>query len=146
MADIDHFKSVNDTFGHPAGDAALSEIAKRLSAVLRPSDSLGRYGGEELLAVLPNCGLEDAIAVAERMRRAVSDISVNMVGGGAKLTLSLGLTVGDERGFSADDLIKTADEALYRAKRRGRNRVEVSPHPEDIYRLDVNHWDFDRIL
>jgi len=124
LADLDHFKQVNDTYGHPAGDAILCEAAVRLRHALRAYDSIGRYGGEEFLIVLPGCDTDAAVFVAERARAGVAapvrfgDIDI-------PISVSLGVastqTVSDE----PDRLIQAADEALYRAKAAGRNRVSL---------------------
>jgi two-component system, cell cycle response regulator len=124
VADIDHFKLVNDSHGHATGDAVLRETAQRMRAVVREYDFLGRYGGEEFLFVLPGCNEVTAREAAERVRLHVSDGLVNAGNARLPVTLSLGLSwtgaVGDESG----PLINAADEALYRAKAAGRNRVE----------------------
>lgn len=125
LADLDEFKRINDTHGHGVGDAVLREASKRLGARIRPYDSLGRYGGEEFLIVLPGCGAESAMQVAERVRSAVADGPVSTRAGDVDLTVSLGVAAM-ERGviLNVDGLMHAADEALYRAKRGGRNRVE----------------------
>jgi two-component system cell cycle response regulator len=123
IADIDHFKRINDTLGHPAGDAALRDVAHALQASLRCSDTLGRYGGEEFLAVLPGCGRNDALVVAEKMRRILEAEGAPRTELGP-ITVSIGVSTSDGAEFSNEALIKMADEALYRAKQRGRNRVE----------------------
>jgi diguanylate cyclase (GGDEF)-like protein len=122
MADIDHFKEVNDTFGHPTGDRVLRQTADRLRASLRPYDQVGRYGGEEFLIVLAGCGVSAARGLAERLRRAVRRGADDESGNNVPITLSLGVAVGDGS-VNADELISRADEALYRAKRQGRNRT-----------------------
>lgn len=126
MADLDRFKQVNDTYGHLMGDAVLGEAAKRMQAVLRPYDSVGRYGGEEFLIVLPNCDRSKAINIAERLRRSISDVAVNTAAGVIPLTASFGVTTSQGSKLSVNELIQEADEALYRAKLGGRNRVEVA--------------------
>ncbi len=126
LADLDHFKNVNDTYGHPVGDAVLRDTAKRLRVPLRLYDSLGRYGGEEFLIVLPGCASTSAVAVAERVRIAIAEISIELPEGRIAVTASFGTaSAGDAQGFESDGLIQAADEALYRAKRGGRNRVEA---------------------
>ena len=128
LADLDEFKLVNDTHGHAVGDAVLREASKRLGGRIRPYDSLGRYGGEEFLIVLPGCGAESALQVAERVRSCVADGPVSTRVGDVHLTVSLGVAAM-ERGviLNVDGLMHAADEALYRAKRSGRNRVEGPP-------------------
>jgi diguanylate cyclase (GGDEF)-like protein len=127
MADLDHFKQINDTHGHPAGDAVLREAATRLKAVLRAYDALGRYGGEEFMLVLPSCTAEHAAEVAERARRAVADTPVISSGTLVPISASFGVAAGGGGVLEMDDVIRAADDALYRAKRAGRNRVEVAP-------------------
>ena len=123
LLDADHFKRVNDRYGHQAGDDTLREIATRLGGILRPYDSLGRYGGEELIAVLPGCDAAGALEVAERMRSAVASEPVATRAGPIPVTVSIGSASWTGRG-SGETLIERADEALYRAKGAGRNRVE----------------------
>ena len=127
VADLDHFKQVNDTYGHPAGDMVLQEAARRMRLALRPYDRIGRYGGEEFLITVPGCTCSDAIALAERIRSAISAEPVKHQSGEIPMTVSLGVTIGGDRASEdAAALIAAADEALYRAKKAGRNRVEFS--------------------
>jgi two-component system, cell cycle response regulator len=124
LADLDHFKKVNDTYGHPAGDAILREASSRMRCALRAYDSIGRYGGEEFLIVLPGCTTEAAVAVAERARACVaSPVRVGEVD--IPLSVSLGVASTRTAGEDPDGLIQAADSALYRAKAAGRNRVSV---------------------
>jgi two-component system cell cycle response regulator len=127
MVDIDHFKSVNDTYGHQVGDTALRGVADSLALPLRAYDGLGRFGGEEFLIVLPGCSRTDAIKVAERVRASVARNPIPTAGGPIATTVSVGVAVEEGQGSGADALIAAADLALYGAKRRGRNRVELSP-------------------
>lgn len=120
LADIDQFKSVNDTHGHLAGDEVLKEISHRIRNTIRAYDILGRYGGEEFLILLPDTGLEDARYLAERIRIHVKDNSIIS----SKITISLGVTAMQAHDQSVDDVIKRADEHLYSAKKAGRDRVE----------------------
>jgi diguanylate cyclase (GGDEF)-like protein len=122
MADLDHFKQINDTHGHLAGDAALRQTAERLQAVLRPYDMIGRYGGEEFLVVLPRCGMHAALSLAERLRHHVAAEPVTEGSASIALTLSLGVAVWDGV-MTPQNLLWTADSALYAAKRAGRNCV-----------------------
>jgi two-component system cell cycle response regulator len=127
MADIDFFKTVNDTHGHPAGDAVLRTVADRLKDGMRRYDSIGRYGGEEFLFVLPGCDRENALNQTERLRRLVGDTPALHEGLEIPVTLSMGVAVfGAAAAQEPDELIKIADEALYRAKDNGRNRVELA--------------------
>jgi diguanylate cyclase (GGDEF)-like protein len=120
LADIDQFKSVNDTHGHLAGDEVLKEISHRIRNTIRAYDILGRYGGEEFLILMPDTGLEDAKYLAERIRAHVKDNPIIS----SKITISLGVTAMQAQDQSVDDVIKRADERLYRAKKSGRDRVE----------------------
>jgi diguanylate cyclase (GGDEF)-like protein len=130
LLDIDLFKQTNDTFGHAGGDAVLRGLAGAARAALRASDLLGRWGGEEFLAVLPETDLAGARAMAERLRHAVEAMRVEFEGWQLAATVSLGvadaLPAGHPDALSADRLVARADEALYRAKAAGRNRVEVA--------------------
>ena len=126
FCDLDHFKQVNDTLGHLAGDDVLREVTRRMAAVMRPYDSFGRYGGEEMLCVLPNCELAGALEVAERMRAAVADTAVETVAGAAQVTVSIGVaTMSRDEAGSLGQLLQRADSALYRAKENGRNCVTI---------------------
>jgi diguanylate cyclase (GGDEF)-like protein len=122
--DLDHFKSVNDRFGHEMGDRVLVAVASVLKGALRPGDVVGRYGGEEFVGIVAGAGPESARLVAERLRRSV-EAMLPPKGGPAKLTVSIGTTVFDPRQSDerADELLHRADMALYAAKRTGRNRV-----------------------
>jgi len=126
LIDIDHFKRVNDTFGHAAGDAVLQESARRLQASLRPSDCLGRYGGEEFLLVAPCENVEHARDIGERLRRKVAAHPIRTGEVEIAVTVSVGL-VGTrvQSQTVATELIGIADKALYAAKDGGRNRVEL---------------------
>ncbi len=123
MADLDHFKSVNDTYGHLAGDAVLREAALRFKAVSRAYDAVGRYGGEEFLVVLPGCRTGDAWRQAERLREAIASTPFAIEGGELAVTSSFGLACTDTT--TAAQLVRAADEALYQAKSAGRNRIGV---------------------
>jgi len=128
LADLDHFKLINDTYGHLAGDAVLRETARRMQEAIRPYDSLGRYGGEEFLLVLSNCDTLGAIALAERLLQAVRKETIVLAEGTVSVTLSAGIaTSGIVQ--DAETLIGAADVALYRAKHGGRNRIEVASPP-----------------
>ena len=125
--DIDHFKRVNDTHGHPVGDVVLAEVATRAQGALRAEDLLARIGGEELAALLPGATLSAAAEVAERIRRAVSDTAIEAGEASLDVTVSLGCAVlgADERDGSA--LLARSDARLYDAKRGGRDRVAWAP-------------------
>jgi diguanylate cyclase (GGDEF)-like protein len=124
--DIDHFKNVNDTFGHQCGDFIIKSISSRVSSLIRNVDYVARYGGEEFCCVLPETGIQPAANVAERFRDAVSQQDNNFDNNVIKVTISLGVAEFREDIESSSRLIKKADEALYRAKREGRNRVVVA--------------------
>jgi diguanylate cyclase (GGDEF)-like protein len=127
MVDIDHFKTVNDTYGHLAGDAVLGIIARKMHSMERAYDSIGRYGGEEFLVVLPECCLDCAVAFAERLRSSIYSDSVDTPEGMIPVTISLGVAAsGKDRRRDELSLVKAADAALYKAKENGRNRVEVA--------------------
>jgi diguanylate cyclase (GGDEF)-like protein len=126
MLDIDHFKLVNDHFGHAVGDRALLEIAKAMKETLRGSDVSARLGGEEFVVLLPETNLEGALAVTERLRESVGRAEIPIGDGRlAKITVSAGIAeLLPTEGLDA--LLKRADDALYLAKERGRNRAVVS--------------------
>lgn len=126
VADIDHFKRINDTFGHPAGDAVLQEAARRMQFALRPYDRIGRYGGEEFLITAPGCGWGHVATLAENIRNSVNAAPIESQYGQIPITVSLGAMIGGDRGEDAGMLITAADEALYRAKKAGRNRTELA--------------------
>jgi diguanylate cyclase (GGDEF)-like protein len=125
MADLDHFKQINDSAGHQAGDAVLREVARRMQLVMRPYDALGRYGGEEFLLIAPGCDTTSALSLAERVRRSVVATPVQTSAGPIPVTLTLG--VANLAGASnPESLLRSADEALYRGKKAGRNRSELA--------------------
>jgi two-component system chemotaxis response regulator CheY len=124
MLDIDHFKSVNDAYGHPAGDKALCLVAETLVQNKRDYDLVGRWGGEEFLALLPKTSLADAITIAERFRAGIEAARLQMPGGGAvNFTVSLGVSSTTFGSLDIEELIHQADMALFLAKNSGRNRV-----------------------
>jgi diguanylate cyclase (GGDEF)-like protein len=125
MADVDHFKGINDTHGHLIGDEVLHEIAHRLMAQIRSYDFAGRYGGEEFLIVLPGCSMENGQRRAEDMRRAIGEHPILTAAGPLQVTCSVGIATEDGR-IPSEELIRLADEALYRAKRSGRNCVRAN--------------------
>lgn len=127
MADLDRFKTVNDVYGHQAGDIVLRVASERMRRVTRPYDAVGRYGGEEFIFVMPRCDITSARYVAARVRSEVAARPMNIGGHGISLTVSLGVAaVGGLDDNAADALIRAADAALYRAKHQGRNRVCVA--------------------
>ncbi len=124
LGDIDHFKRVNDTYGHPAGDAVLREVGRLLPRFLRTHDCVGRYGGEEFLLVLPGSDSCGATWASNRLRRAIADTVVETAAGQLQVTMSLGVAATEDVDpVSEQALIQAADDALYRAKEEGRNCV-----------------------
>jgi diguanylate cyclase (GGDEF)-like protein len=127
LLDLDHFKIVNDTYGHAAGDAVLKEAARRMQSVMRGYDTVGRYGGEEFLIVAPGCAVENVLELAERVRRCIGDEAIDIGGQMLPISCSLGAAVSSITGKEdASTLIGRADAALYRAKAGGRNRTELA--------------------
>ena len=124
LADVDHFKKINDRYGHGAGDAVLVAAMQRISSTLRSYDVVGRYGGEEFLIIAPGCDLELAQKLAERIRTAVGEQPIDLGDEAATITLSLGVTLGTAES-DPEFLVALADTAMYQAKRKGRNRVEI---------------------
>jgi diguanylate cyclase (GGDEF)-like protein len=138
MFDLDHFKSVNDTYGHLAGDAVLKQLAALLRHAVREVDRVGRYGGEEFMVVLPGAAPDAAVTFAERARQEVEDYVFTFDGGTLRRTLSCGVAAWPHpRIRHRDELVKAADDALYVAKELGRNRVvrfdgaEFNAHASD---------------
>ncbi len=126
FCDLDHLKEVNLRFGHLAGDAVLREVTRRMGAVMRPYDAFGRYGGEEILCVLPDCDMVGALEVAERMRAAVAQTPVATDAGAVAITVSIGVaTMSRDEISSLPQLLQRANDALYRAKQNGRNCVTI---------------------
>jgi two-component system, cell cycle response regulator len=132
MLDIDHFKRVNDTCGHAAGDAVLCEVVRRALSALRPYDSFGRFGGEEFLVIVPGAGDDELREVLERIRGAVGSTAVAVGEHRLAVTVSLGAATCAGEGPAtcaaegADAFIAHADDALYAAKKEGRNRVVLA--------------------
>lgn len=138
MIDIDRFKTINDTYGHMAGDAVLREIGRRLSSVVRRYDAIGRYGGDELIAVFSGCNESGAWTFADKLRTLIDHRGISTPAGIIHVTLSVGVALG---GGAArphpEDLIRAADAALYRAKAGGRNRVEFAGSEETLRPQEV---------
>jgi diguanylate cyclase (GGDEF)-like protein len=126
LLDLDGFKQVNDRFGHAAGDAALCAVSRTLRQNLRPDDHLGRYGGEEFAVLLPGADAVEAAAVAERLRAAVAALQPDWAPGASPLTLSGGIAIATAERSDFSQLLVRADQALYRAKNAGRNRIECA--------------------
>ncbi len=130
MIDLDHFKNINDTYGHSIGDLVLHETAARIKSAARSMDVVARYGGEEFVILMPEAGLDEAYLVAERVRRAVGDSPIENKGMAISVTLSAGVAEVDQDVKYLDELIKRADAAMYAAKAAGRNRVERASGPQ----------------
>jgi len=132
LGDIDHFKYVNDTYGHLVGDAVLQEVARRMTNFIRPYDSVGRYGGEEFLVVVPSSDAMGAIGLAERIRKEIDSNPINVNGLAISITASFGVAASTP-GHLLDpqEMFRLADDALYRAKSNGRNRCELAA-PQDL--------------
>jgi len=122
--DLDHFKQINDSYGHPAGDAVLTELAGRVDNTLRSEDVFARYGGEEFVVLMRNTPMPEAIGIAQRLRRAISDKPVSHDGQQIQVTVSIGVSDYDTSlSSTVDALIARADTNLYKAKTLGRDRV-----------------------
>jgi diguanylate cyclase (GGDEF)-like protein len=129
MFDVDHFKKINDVYGHPAGDYVLARIAQKVSEMVRTEDLLARYGGEEFALMLRESNEESSLNCAERCRVAVERTEFVFSGTPIRVTISLGVaTLRDSDYTQAEELISSADKYLYRAKRAGRNRVDSKAH------------------
>jgi diguanylate cyclase (GGDEF)-like protein len=126
LFDLDRFKRINDTYGHHAGDAVLIEFCRLATSLLRPTDLFGRFGGEEFAGLLPDTGRQDALLLAERLRAALEATSHAVEGRTFTATVSIGVAISDQASADLDTLLDAADQALYRAKVLGRNRVELS--------------------
>jgi diguanylate cyclase (GGDEF)-like protein len=129
MVDLDHFKRVNDTYGHLAGDEVLKAVAGTMRRSVRDYDTVGRFGGEEFVVLLPGLRNRDVLATAERIRRAISQLRVPLPDSDivlSTLSASIGVAVYPDAASGVDELVHAADAALYRAKRAGRNRVVSS--------------------
>ena len=125
LFDVDHFKQVNDTLGHHGGDLVLQHVARRLLDAVRAGDTIGRWGGEEFLLILPHTDLDEAAQAAERMRASVAEVPVRIDDTELVVTLSGGCAA-DASG-NVDALLSRADAACYRSKSAGRNRISTAP-------------------
>lgn len=131
LLDVDHFKSINDSYGHASGDLVLKAVSDCLKQGVRSYDFVARYGGEEFLLVLPECEWRGAKRVAERAREALEAVRLELPHSVLRVTASFGVSsTAQARSAEAAQLLSAADRALYRAKRRGRNRVEVCSHED----------------
>ncbi|WP_370277201.1 GGDEF domain-containing protein [Pontibacterium sp.] len=125
MIDLDHFKSINDNYGHVVGDQVLKQVADYLAQAVRNYSNVGRYGGEEFILVLPGGSSEDAFSIAERIRSGISTQPMGFDGGAVNVTVSIGVSLVSEDDDHFEDTVNRADRALYHAKEQGRNRVSV---------------------
>lgn len=123
MLDIDYFKKINDSYGHPGGDEVLKELCVRLRGAIRPYDSVGRYGGEEFAVVFPETENQDALMLGERLRAVVSESPFRLGSSELSVTISIGVATSSGPDDTVEDILARADAALYQAKRAGRNRV-----------------------
>jgi two-component system cell cycle response regulator len=121
IADLDHFKSINDTHGHAAGDEVLRQVAGCLAQTVRTSDLLARYGGEEFVVIAPDCELEPALRLAERFRKAIAELKIVEHGVVSPVSMSVGVAGGSDDCDNAWEMLRRADDSLYRAKQSGRN-------------------------
>lgn len=126
MLDIDHFKMINDSHGHPTGDRVLKAVAKVARETIRTTDSLIRWGGEEFIVLLPDTDLQSALPVAERLREAIAGMRIVIPDKEVRITVSVGVARKDENTLDLETLVARVDQALYIAKFRGRNRVATS--------------------
>jgi len=137
MIDIDHFKALNDRFGHATGDEVLAASAQQMASNLRESDAIGRYGGEEFAVILPETALADGAFVAEKLRTAVEELQIESPDGGAvpvQITVSAGVaSIPDLATPDEQSLLNRADQALYAAKHAGRNRISVAEAGTPVY-------------
>lgn len=137
MIDIDHFKAFNDTYGHPAGDEALRSFARVVAGSIRASDVAARYGGEEFIVALRHVAIDEAQAIAEKLRASIEQMVVELgPGRSARITASFGVASTGPNLQDQKSLVSLADAALYRAKEGGRNRVELTPTAADVVVLN----------
>jgi diguanylate cyclase (GGDEF)-like protein len=138
MMDIDHFKQVNDTYGHPAGDYVLKVVAAALSSNVREEDTVARIGGEEFVVSSPYTNRLAAIVLAERLRKAVEALDIQYEGNRIPVTISIGIALQPNDGDGLDTLLAAADERLYMAKQTGRNRFCAADKQQSEEAMDVD--------
>jgi len=136
VLDLDHFKSINDRFGHAIGDRVLQVFAQTAAANLRATDLFGRLGGEEFAVLLCNVGRERALVAAERIRSTFAEVALEVDGRPVSATVSIGVAMSEGKRVDVSGLLVQADQALYRAKERGRNRVEIAGADRPLRRTD----------
>lgn len=137
LIDIDHFKSINDTYGHDVGDLVLQRVVATCKSVLRASDYIGRLGGEEFAAMLPDASRDAALQVVERMRKAVAGMVVEVPAGKISVTVSIGLATRNDAENSIEPILHRADVAVYKAKAGGRNRTVYHGHGDEVPTAEV---------
>ena len=135
LMDLDRFKLINDNYGHETGDKILSGVSEIAKVALRSCDWIGRWGGEEFIAILPDTGEEEACAIAERLREKIEQFSIQLNGQSIKTTISIGVSSYPRDGDAPDLLIRAADAALYEAKKTGRNRVVAAREKHEVYSI-----------
>jgi diguanylate cyclase (GGDEF)-like protein len=127
MIDIDHFKRINDRYGHLIGDEVLVEVSNRLKSAIRPYDRIGRYGGDEIFVVLPNCGNKEARTIARRLYESVANTKIPTEAGSLKINISIGCVTNEKfPQVTKMELIQASDNALLLAKKKGRDRIILS--------------------
>ncbi|WFE73153.1 GGDEF domain-containing protein [Halomonas sp. M1] len=131
MIDVDHFKRINDTWGHSHGDWVLTKIAEACVQTLRPTDVIGRFGGEEFVVALPNTSAEEAHDVAERLKKQVAELPLKEGMSELRLSITTGIAVAHNEGISLESLINQADQMLYVGKRDGRDRIVMCRTEEE---------------
>jgi diguanylate cyclase (GGDEF)-like protein len=132
VIDIDHVKSINDSYGHDVGDLVLQRVVATCKSVLRASDCIGRLGGEEFAAMLPDASRDAALEVVERMRRAVAGMVVEVPTGKIGVTVSIGLATRNDAESNIEPVLQRADAAVYKAKASGRNRTVYQGHGDEV--------------
>jgi diguanylate cyclase (GGDEF)-like protein len=135
--DMDHFKDLNDTYGHQAGDEALKAAAQTIVNQIRKSDIACRYGGEEFMVIMPETSRPDAIQRAEQFRKDIESLQVMYMGQSIQLTVSIGIAIYPIHGSNVDEILSATDKALYQAKETGRNKIVIYS-PEDGQSQEIN--------
>jgi diguanylate cyclase (GGDEF)-like protein len=138
LLDIDHFKTVNDTYGHPAGDHVLVQVARCLSRTIREEDMVARIGGEEFVVASPYTNRLAAIVLAERLRKAVESLEVEFEGDQIPVTISIGIALMPQAGDTLEDILALADERMYVAKQNGRNRFCAADKKSEDREIDID--------